>query len=46
MDSYPLSKLKAPGFSMRKWMKLLMMTLHGLVKESYKSHSMTMYSQV
>jgi len=44
MDSYLLSKLKAPGLSARKWTKLLIMMLCGLVEESYKSHSMTMYS--
>ena len=32
MDSYPLSKLKAPRLSVRKWTKLLMMVLHGLCK--------------
>jgi len=37
MDSYPLSKLKAPGLSARKWTKLLIMMLCGLVEESYKS---------
>jgi len=46
MGPYPLSKLKAPGLSARKWMKLLMMMLHGLVEGSYKSHPMTMCSQV
>ena len=33
-DPYPLSKLKAPGLSMRKWTKLLMMMLHGRVEGS------------
>jgi len=32
MGSYPLSKLNASGLSARKWMKLLMMMLHGHVK--------------
>jgi len=32
MGPYPLSKLKAPGLSVRKWMKLLMMMLHGHVE--------------
>jgi len=28
MDSYPLSKLKAPGLSARKWTKLIQITFH------------------
>ena len=44
MDSYPLPKLKAPGLSARKWMKLLMMVLHSLVERSYKLHSIMMCS--
>jgi len=35
MGSYPLSKLNASGLSARKWMKLLMMMLHGHVEGSY-----------
>jgi len=44
MDSYPLLKLKTPRLSMRKWTKLLMMVLHGLVEGSYKLHSIMMCS--
>ena len=46
MGLHPLSKLNAPGLSVRKCMKLLMMMLHGRVEGSCKSHSMTMCSQV
>jgi len=32
MGPYPLSKLNASGLSARKWMKLLMMMLHGCIE--------------
>jgi len=38
----PLSKLKADGLSARKWTKLLMTMLHGLVDCLCRSHCMTM----
>ena len=41
---YLLSKLNASGLSTRKWMKLLMIMLHGHVEGLCLSHSMTMCS--
>ena len=35
-----------PGLSARKWIKLLIMILHGCIKGLCKSHSMTMYLYV
>ena len=46
IEPYPLSKLNTSGLSARKWMKLLMMMLHGRMEGSCLSHSMTMCSWV
>ena len=43
---YLLSKLNASGLFTRKWIKLLMIMLHGHMEGSYLSYSMTMCSQV
>ena len=36
-DGHLLSKLKAVGLSVRKWTKLLMIILHGLINKLYRS---------
>ena len=46
IGSYLLSKLNASGLFTRKWIKLLMIILHGHVEGSCLLHSMTMCSQV